>query len=83
MYHLSNHNFLITLKCGGCLLQDGCQLLAVSTPGGIELNKNCNRTIYINRNSSYYIDFHHRGKGRNIMLSIILFKVCLKEIIPK
>jgi hypothetical protein len=42
-YHLSDHHFIITLKSGGCLLQDGCKLLAVSTPGGIEFNKNCDR----------------------------------------
>jgi len=51
-YHLGNHDFLIIFKCGGCLLQDRGQLLAVSTPGGIELDKNCNRNRYIKGLSS-------------------------------
>jgi len=70
--HLSNHNFLITLESGGCLFQDGRQLLAVSTPGGIEFNKNCNTIRYIKITSNLlYEDFHHWDKDTNYMLNRI------------
>lgn len=51
--HLSNHDFLVALESGGCLVQDGRQLLAVSAPGGIEFNKDCNRVRYIITTSIY------------------------------
>lgn len=42
----------------------------MSTPGGIELNKNCNIHRYIKDISSYCINFHHKDE-KNYTLSII------------
>jgi len=44
----------------------------VSTPGGIEFNKNCNRIRYIKIISIYYKkDFHPWDKDKNYMLNRI------------
>jgi hypothetical protein len=37
--HLSDHDVLVGRKCLAELLPNGCQSLAVTTPGGVELNK--------------------------------------------